>query len=269
MTFAELRDCKKWWFGPLWLSQGKENWPGQPESLRESDPECLREMKAESRRQIESDIHKSSTYSAVATELPNVESMIEYERYSSFERIIRITAWVQRFITNIRRKSRSEKCVVGTLRVDELQLSESLIIKDMQRLLLTDKNYEQWEHQLNSFTDDTGIIRCRGRLSNADLSYSAKFPVFIPARHYINDLIIMECHAKVCHNGLRDTLSQVCTKSWIIKGRQRVKSLIHKCVTCKRHEGKSYQIPPTAALPDFRVTPSAPFDQTVLNATLN
>ena len=102
MTFAELRDYKKWWFGPLWLSQGKDNWPGQPESLRESDPQCLHEMKAKSRKQMESDAHESFTYSAVATELPNVESIIEYERYGSFERIIRITAWVQRFITNIR-----------------------------------------------------------------------------------------------------------------------------------------------------------------------
>ena len=118
-------------------------------------------MKAESRKQVESDAHESSTYSTVATELPNVESVMEYERYSSFERIIKITAWVERFITNvnIRRRSRSEKCVVGTLRVDELQLAESLIIRDMQRLLLTDKNYKQWEHQLNLFTDDTGIIR--------------------------------------------------------------------------------------------------------------
>ena len=39
MTFAELRDCKKWCFGPVWLSQEKEKWPGQPQSLRESDPE--------------------------------------------------------------------------------------------------------------------------------------------------------------------------------------------------------------------------------------
>ena len=128
-------------------------------------------MKAESRKQIESNAHESSIYSAVSTELPNVESIIEYERYSSFERIIRITAWIQRFIMNIRRKSWSEKCVVGTLRVDELQLAKSLIIKDMQRLLLTDKNYKQWEHQLNLFTDHTGIIRCKGHLSNADLSY--------------------------------------------------------------------------------------------------
>ena len=103
-------------------------------------------MKAESRKQVESDAQESSTYSAVATELPNVESVIEYERYSSFERIIRITAWVQRFVMNIRRKSRSEKWVAGTLRVDELQLAESLIIKDMQRLLLTNQNYKQWEH---------------------------------------------------------------------------------------------------------------------------
>ena len=121
----------------------------------------------------------------------------------------------------------------------ELQLAESLIIKDMQRLLLTDQNYKQWDHQLNLFTDDTGIIHCKGRLSNTDLSYSTKFPVFILARHYLTDLIIMERHAKVCHNGLRDTLSQVHTKFWIIKGRQHVKSVVHKCVTCKRHERKS------------------------------
>ena len=72
----------------------KRELPSQPESLRENDPECLREMKAESRKQIESDAHESSTYSAVATELPDFESIIEYERHSGFERIIRITAWV-------------------------------------------------------------------------------------------------------------------------------------------------------------------------------
>ena len=200
----------------------------------------------------------------MATVLPNVELIFEYERFSMFERIIRITIWVQRLITNIRRRSYSRKCVVETLRVDELQLSESLIIKYMQRLLLKDKNYKQWEHQLNLFTDDTGIIRCKRRLSNANLSYSTKFPLFIPARHYLTDLIIMECHAKVCHNGSRDTLvlSPVRTNFWIIKGRQLVKSVIHKCATCKRDEEKGYQIPPTAALPDFRATPRAPFDQT-------
>ena len=104
---------------------------------------------------------------------------------------------------NIPRKSQSNKCV------DKLQLADSLIIKYMQRLLLTDKNYKQWEHQLNLFTNDTEIIRCKGCLSYADLSYSTKFPVFIPARHCLTDLIIMECHAKVCHSGLRDTLPQV------------------------------------------------------------
>ena len=95
MTFEALRDCKKWWFCTMWLSQGKETWPGQPESLRESDPECLCEMKAESCKQVKSDVHESSTYSAVATELHNVELVVEYERYNSFGRIIRITAWVQ------------------------------------------------------------------------------------------------------------------------------------------------------------------------------
>ena len=125
-------------------------------------------------------------------------------------------AWVQQFMTNIHQRSRRKKCFIRTLRVNELQLAESLIIKDMQKLLLTDKNCRQWEHQLNLFT---GIIRCKERPSTDNLSYSTNFPVFIPARHYPTDLIIMECHAKVCHNGLQDTLSQVHTKFCIIKGR--------------------------------------------------
>ena len=50
---------------------------------------------------------------------------------------------VHLFITNIRRRSRSEKCAVGTPRVNELQLTASLIIKDIQRLLPTDNSLQR------------------------------------------------------------------------------------------------------------------------------
>lgn len=39
-----------------------------------------------------------------------------------------------------------------------------------------------------------------------------------------------------------------------------VKRVLDKCVTCKKAEGKFYPAPASPPLPDFRVTPSPPFD---------
>lgn len=42
-------------------------------------------------------------------------------------------------------------------------------------------------------------------------------------------------------------------------GRQVVKKIISKCVVCKRHLGKAYDVPVVAYLPDFRVNQTPPF----------
>ena len=55
------------------------------------------------------------------------------------------------------------------------------------------------------------------------------------------------------HNGTSETLSDLRSSFWIVRGRQLVRSLISKCVICKRLEGRAYNLPPAAPLPDFRV----------------
>ena len=37
----------------------------------------------------------------------------------------------------------------------------------------------------------------------------------------------------------KETLYQVCTKSWIPKSKNQVKGIIKKCLLCQRHEGKA------------------------------
>ena len=46
-----------------------------------------------------------------------------------------------------------------------------------------------------------------------------------------------------------------------MKGRQLVKRIVGKCVTCKRLEGKSYSEAPVSDLPGFRVRQAAPFSK--------
>ena len=61
------------------------------------------------------------------------------------------------------------------------------------------------------------------------------------------------------HNGVKETLTEVRRKYWIIKGRSLVKSIVHYCVTCKRHEGAPFKTPIPPALPTFRIQEQPPF----------
>ena len=99
---------------------------------------------------------------------------------------------------------------------------------------------------MNLYFDEETIIRCRGRLKNAPLIYSAKFPV--SSGNYFTNLVINFYRILVLHNGMK-TLNQICTKIWIPKSRNQVKRTIKKCLVCQRHEGKSLSYPPS---PDSR-----------------
>lgn len=66
-------------------------------------------------------------------------------------------------------------------------------------------------------------------------------------------------HDRVCHNGTKETLKEVMSRFWIIKGRSLVRKLIHQCTVCRRYEGLHYDIPPPPPLPKFRVSEQPPF----------
>ena len=58
---------------------------------------------------------------------------------------------------------------------------------------------------------------------------------------------------------MKETLCQLRTKYWVCKARQRIKTILSDCITCKKHSQKPYSEPLTAQLPDYRVTESVPF----------
>ena len=115
--------------------------------------------------------------------------------------------------------------------------------------LTCDNSFRQFQKQLNLFVDDSGICRCGGHLSNADIPYATKYPVLLPRNHPFTALIVRGAHKRVAHDGVKKTLTKIRTRFWIVKGLSMVKALIRHCALCRRFEGGSILRITTTTIP--------------------
>lgn len=95
------------------------------------------------------------------------------------------------------------------------------------------------------------MLRCKGRIHNCSLPYSAKCPILLPRKHHFTNLVIRQSHENVNHDGVGETLAEIRDQFWIIKGRQAVKDLFSKCVTCKEIQWRANSSAPTPLVPSF------------------
>lgn len=69
----------------------------------------------------------------------------------------------------------------------------SISVKYLQ--LLNKKNNLQ--RQLNLYVDDKGLLRCKGRLQNADLSEDLRFPIHLSKGDKFTQLLVEKCHKEL------------------------------------------------------------------------
>ena len=184
-----------------------------------------------------------------------LENVIDVSKYSDAEKLYRITAFVMRFINNlcVKSKQRPGILLLKNLSAKEISKAEQLWIKECQRHIQGTRNYVNLQRKLKLFEDHNGIIRCRGRLANAELPYDTKYPIFLPREKYLAVLMVRAAHERVFHGKTNQTLVELRQRFWITRGRTFVKKILHKCNICRRLDALSYKSPPTADLPRFRV----------------
>ncbi|XP_065681375.1 uncharacterized protein LOC124811157 [Hydra vulgaris] len=190
---------------------------------------------------------------------------INIDRFSSYEQLNRITAWVLRFVNCL--KIRIQKtCVVikPTLSADEIERAKTIWVQNEQRDIMTNKNFKQLKNNLGLRVVDV-IIRCHGRMDNTLIPRDAKFPIFIPHSSRLSKLLIVYFHKLVKHNGLKETLSELRTKFWITQCRRLVRNIILKCYVCQYFEGLPYKYPPSPPLPLSRLCDDYPFKYTAVD----
>ena len=90
---------------------------------------------------------------------------------------------------------------------------------------------------MNLFCDADGLLRCRRRLENADVTNNVKYPYLLIKEHRFIELVVIYSHKLVLQNGLRETLTQVRSEYWVAKARNFIKKVLRNCIICRKHEG--------------------------------
>ena len=129
----------------------------------------------------------------------------------------------------------------------------------VQGSMRSDDKFEVLKRELNLFQDPQGMWRCKGRIYNADVPYSTKFPILLPNHHHFTELVVLRAHERVFHNGVKETLTEVRSQYWITNGRSVIQKMIYDCSTCQRLEALAYCAPPLPPLLGFRVTEAPAF----------
>ena len=94
---------------------------------------------------------------------------------------------------------------------------------------------------LQIFVDDSGILRCDGSLKNGPISKETKYPILLARNSHFRYLVIKDCHGRVIHNGIGNTLTELGAAFWVTQGRQSVRKVVIKCSVCKKIQRLSYR----------------------------
>ena len=225
-----------WLEGPKWLKEGESEWPVKKiEKSGEGDSELKKKLK----RVVTLNVFNET----------DISEVIKPERYGEFDKLLRVTAWVRRFVSSCKSGVKGGE----ELTADEIGEAEKIWAKHLQKSIRKGERFDKISRSLGLFEDQDGLLRCGGRVKNADIPYETKHPTLIPADHTVTEMIIRKAHQKVFHNGVGETLAQMRAKYWIVRGRQVVKGVVNKCNTCRRLEGLSYGGPQLSQLPECRV----------------
>ena len=250
---AELSECERWWGGPEFLHQSEAAWPTRNLHDQHTGYDemkgSIRLKKESSRLQETTDNSSTSTFVAVINE--NLNFPLNPSDYSSWLRLKRVLAWINRFVGNCSKGQ--ENRTSGELTGDELKQAEKQLILYTQ---VTEfyKEYTALSRRktlssdskllgLNPRLDDDGIMRSDGRLKNAKfLSYDVRHPVILPRKSWMTKLIVKECHEEGNHaTGTNQTLAALSTRYWILSAREVIREWEKECAECRRRKSKPCQ----------------------------
>ena len=165
----------------------------------------------------------------------NMNDIINFSRYSNYDKVLRITAWIHRFICNLRRVKTQETINESIFKLNELKEAEKLLVKANQfEFHLTDLSDNNSKFRsLNVKLDEEGILRCEGRLKFAPIPQETRSPILLNDNHPLSKLIILNIHESNKHSSAKYTLNEYRQKFWLLCGSRIVRNIIRAC--CKRH----------------------------------
>ena len=249
----QLKSSVLWREGPDWL-KNESSWP---ENKRKDVNDALGEKRPQRNIVVKANI-----------------CILPKKRIGDYGKLIRLTAWIVKFIDWLGVKARNKRGVNG-LEVPSALLTNS----EMSRA----RHYwwrvvqvEQFEPELSSLGEgksvssdssirsldpqlDGDLIKVKGRLQFSSLSENEKHPIIVRGNHWVVRAFILKCHEVVMHAGVNETLMEIRKSVWVVHGRREVQKLVRSCVTCMKLLKKPVE-QVEAPLPPTRVNRADPFN---------
>ena len=199
-------------------------------------------------------VEDTSETSQVVTILPNKPLEIQWGRFSSWTKLIHTICYILRW--------RGSNRVRGLISLDEYHYAGRITFKLIQKESFTtedDTLVKGKEISSKSsiaqpcpYLDDQGIMRARGRLSEADLEFDTKHPFLLPSIHPATRLMMLKCQLDNYHQGVESKRHGLQQNFWILGLRNALRNIQNRCVPCRKYSA-FVQAPIMADLPRKRV----------------
>lgn len=227
---------KRWWEGPEWLMKNNEQWPAQVVSP------CVEVIDAERTKRILTSVKVSKKDEKF------------HEKISSYVKILRVVAWIHRFLFNLKTKLSKMK---GDLTVKELKNAELILLRLIQKESFSDGDTRL--KQLHPIVDENGLFRAKTQIFYRKDKTSFRMPIILPHDHSVVHKLIKWKHKELNHAGVQVLMNVLREKYWIMRSRKTIRQVLNQCVTCRRYSAQSQDVesPP---LPENRVRDAKVFE---------
>lgn len=238
VALRPLLSSQLWWSGPDWMRGDPDQWPLSSPVTSQSLPELEREFR-------------------VTSLLVQKSPAGLFDRLSSWPAVVRATSVIMKWISlrrgvslsDVERRSAALVCVVKYIQREAFG-------RELQALR-SGGALPSRLRRLTPYLDELGIIRVRGRLGQS-VAVPCRCPVVLPKDHRLTELLIHHTHLWLGHAGLLQVQYQLSRDYWILAARQKIRSVLFKCVTCFKARPQVVY-PLMGDLPAARVNPAPPF----------
>ncbi|XP_064638261.1 uncharacterized protein LOC135494279 [Lineus longissimus] len=234
MAVEELARSQLWWEGPSFLKESESNWPEKNIAVPDET----------------TDIEKTSTFAVQEAQPEQNETMMFHlhpSRWSDMGRLTRRIGFVRRIMMWLLKRPLppGAKTWIDELSPEEYRQAEDCLSRQVQKDvfdrelkdLMAGKSLQKTSHliPLSPYLDkERRLLRIKSRLERIDyISEEEKYPIIMPRKHPVSQLLVKRAHDAVGHPVGRDaTMVELRRKYWVICTREAVRSWEMICSRC-------------------------------------
>ena len=119
--------------------------------------------------------------------------------------------------------------------------------------------------EINPFIQkSSNLLRVKGRFEYLDTDFDTKYPIILPKKAKLTELIILYAHKKLICSTENAIMNDLRKTYWIFGMKTLIKRVIKKCQQCRIRKSIPLEVP-VAPLPSRRVNTSMPFEQLAID----